>query len=169
MIEICQEKPGDEGLIRYVNEQAFSRADEANLVDALRKRNALVLSMIALEDSQIVGHIAFTEVMLCNSDCEFRAIGLGPMSVLPSYQRRGIGTQLIRAALDRCRQLGHEIVVVVGYPEFYSRFGFVPAKPRGLECEFDVPDDAFMVLELRRGVLAGRSGVVHYQDEFRQV
>jgi putative acetyltransferase len=91
------------------------------------------------------------------------------MAVLPSYQRRGIGSSLLRGALDECRELEYDAVVVIGHPEFYPRFGFGPAKLKGIRCEFDVPDDAFMVLELREDALAGRTGVVKYQPEFLEI
>ncbi|MHC4474085.1 MAG: GNAT family N-acetyltransferase [Planctomycetota bacterium] len=169
MTEFRVEKSGDEAAIRNVNEQAFGQPGEANLVDALRDHNAVVLSMVAVEDNEIVGHALFTEVTIYNPGGSFQALGLGPMAVLPAHQRGRIGSQLLKEALAKCRELGHEIVVVVGYPEFYSRFGFVPARGRGLECEFDVPDEAFMVLELRRGVLAGRTGCVRYRQEFRDM
>jgi putative acetyltransferase len=164
-----REKLGDEPAIRYVNEQAFDGPHEADLVDALRSHNAFVLSMVALEKDRIVGHILFTPVTISKTGLEFQALGLGPMAVLPPHQRRGIGSQLVRISLDECRRQGHDIVVAVGHPDFYSKLGFTPAKPRGIECEFDVPDEAFMVLELRENALAGRSGIVRYRDEFQDV
>jgi putative acetyltransferase len=164
-----REKVDDEPAIRYVNEQAFGRPHEANLVDALRNHNACVLSMVALEKGLIVGHILFTPVTIDKTPLQSQALGLGPMAVLPAYQRRGIGSQLVRIGFDECRRQGHEIVVVVGHPEFYSRFGFTPAKPCGIECEFDVPNDAFMVLELRKDALVGKTGVAKYQGEFRDL
>ncbi|HUU08019.1 MAG TPA: N-acetyltransferase, partial [Dehalococcoidales bacterium] len=96
----------------------------------------------------------------------FGAITLAPIAVLPAHQRQGIGSQLVRAGLEECRQLGHEIVVVVGHPDYYPRFGFAPGKPRGIGCEFEAPDEAWMVLELREGALAGRDGTVKFQPEF---
>jgi putative acetyltransferase len=102
-------------------------------------------------------------------NCTFDAICLAPISVLPEYQRQGIGAQLIRSGLELCRRLGHEMVVLVGHPDYYPRFGFVPAKALGIECEFDVPDEAWMILELKQGALAGRTGRVKFQPEFREV
>jgi len=93
---------------------------------------------------------------------------LTPMAVLPAHQRKGIGSQLVRVGLEACHRLGHDIVVVLGHPSYYPRFGFVPAKQRGIDCEFEVPDEAWMVLELREGVLAGRSGTVKYRPEFQE-
>lgn len=169
MIKFRQERPRDQLAVRRVNEQAFGTDEEANLVDALRKTNAFVLSMVTLDNGRVVAHALFTEVVVTEADSQLRALGLGPMAVLPSHQRRGIGSRLLQIALDKCRQLGYDVVVVVGHPEFYPRFGFTSAGPRGIECEFDVPDDAFMVLELRKNALAGRTGLVKYQPEFRGV
>ena len=167
MTDVRREKVGDEPAIRHVNERAFGAAEEANLVDALRKKDAFVLSMVAADNGQVVAHILFTETILAETTSPVRVLGLGPMAVLPSHQRRGIGSQMLQAALNECRQLDYDAVVVVGHPEYYPKFGFVPAKLRGLRCEFDVPDEAFMVLELRENALAGRTGLVKYQPEFR--
>jgi len=169
MISVLHEKPEDANAIRFVLEQAFGQSNEADLVDALRRRGALTFSLVALRENEVVGHILFSAVTIKSARVSFNAIGLGPMAVLPPYQRKGIGSQLVRIGLEQCRQAGHEIVVVLGYPDFYPRFGFAPAKPRGIHCEFDVPDDVFMVMELREGALAGRGGLVRYQPEFRSV
>ncbi|MDH4239681.1 MAG: N-acetyltransferase, partial [Phycisphaerae bacterium] len=139
MITFRQEEPGDQLAIRRVNEQSFGTCEEANLVDALRQANAIVLSMVALDGEDIIAHILFTEVVVMQADTQFAALGLGPMVVLPSHQRKGIGSRLMQIALDKCRRLDYDFVVVLGYPEFYSRFGFSPAKPYGISCEFDAP------------------------------
>ncbi len=73
----------------------------------------------------------------------------------------------MRDGLDACRRLGHDVIVVLGHPEFYPRFGFVTARPRGITCEYTVPDEAFMVAELSRGALRGRRGLVRYAPEFK--
>jgi putative acetyltransferase len=164
-----REQIGDEAAVRVLNEQAFGQPNEANLVDALRERGAFVLSMVATDNNQVVAHVLFTEAVVTEAHSQFRALGLGPMAVLPSYQRRGIGSRLLECALDKCREVDYDAVVVIGHPEFYPRFGFVPAKLKGIRCEFDVPDEAFMVLELREDTLAGRTGVVKYQPEFLEV
>ena len=167
MVTICHERPEDAKAIRFVLEGAFGQSNEADLVDALRRRGALTLSLVALRENEVVGHIVFSSVTIESAGSSFDAIGLGPMAVLPPYQGKGIGSQLVRNGLEHCRQGGHEIVVVVGHPAFYGRFGFVPTKHRGLHCEFDVPDDVFMVMELRQDALAGRGGLVKYQPEFK--
>jgi len=115
-----------------------------------------------------VGHIAFSRVKVEAEHSSFEAIALAPMSVLPANQRKGIGSQLVRAGLKECRHLGYEIVVVLGHPNYYPRFGFSPAKPKGIDCEFQVPDEAWMILELKDGALAGRRGTVRFQPEFSE-
>ena len=167
MVTILHERPGDAHAIRLVLEEAFGQSIEADLVDALRRRGALTLSMVALREDEVVGHILFSPVTIESAGSRFSAIALGPMAVLPPYQGKGIGSQLVRIGLEQCREAGHEIVFVLGYPDFYGRFGFVSTKHRGLHCEFDVPDDVFMVMELRQGALAGRGGLVKYQPEFK--
>jgi len=166
VLTIRREAPEDFDAIRHVNEQAFGRAVEADLVDHLRSRGVLTISLVATQDGEIVGHIAFSPVAVESGPASFEAITLAPIAVLPAHQRQGIGSQLVRAGLEECRQLGHEIVVVVGHPEYYPRFGFAPGKPRGIGCEFEAPDEAWMVLELREGALAGRDGIVKFQPEF---
>lgn len=169
MLTIRQETPEDIESIRYVNEKAFGQKEEAELVDKLRNRGAVTLSLIAVQEQQVVGHILFSPVTIESECLSSEAITLAPMAVLPAHQRREIGSQLVRAGLDECRRLGHEIVVVVGHPNYYPRFGFVLAKPEGIDCEFEVPDEAFMVSELRKGALAGRKGIVKFQPEFKGV
>ena len=169
MVAIFQERPEDANAIRFVLEEAFGQSIEADLVDALRRRGALTLSLVAVRENEVVGHIIFSPVTVESAGSSFNAIGLGPMAVLPPYQGKGIGSQLVRIGFEQCRQAGHEIVVVLGHPDFYARFGFVPTRYRGIHCEFDVPDDVFMVMELRQGALAGRGGLVKYQPEFKSV
>jgi putative acetyltransferase len=93
-------------------------------------------------------------------------MGLGPMAVLPLEQRNGIGSALVGEGLRRCKQLGAQAVVVVGHPRYYPRFGFAAAGRYGIRCEYDVPDDVFMVAELERGALRGASGVIRYDEVF---
>jgi putative acetyltransferase len=168
MLTIRRETPKDIDSIRYVNEQAFGQKEEAEIIDKLRKRDVVTLSLVAVQADQIVGHILFSPVSVESEHSSFEAITLAPMAVLPEYQRKGIGSQLVRIGLEECRRLGHEIVVVLGHPDYYPRFGFVPASTYGIKCKYDVPDEVFMALELRQGALSGRSGVVKYQPEFNE-
>ena len=168
MLTIRPETSEDVAAIRHVNEEAFGGTGEADLVEKLRSRQAFTLSLVATWEDKVVGHILFSPVIIESESLSFDAVGLGPMSVLPSYQRKAIGSQLIHTGLEECKCLGHEIVVVLGHPDYYPRFGFVPAKPKGIDCEFEAPDEAWMVLELREGALAGRRGTVEFQPEFRE-
>ena len=168
MLIIRPETPEDADSIGYVNEQAFGQESESELIEKLRNRGVLTISLVALQDGETVGHIAFSPVVIESGLSSFEAIALAPMAVLPAYQRKGIGGQLARAGLEECRRLGHEIVVLVGHPDYYPRFGFVPARPKDIECEFEVPEEAWMILELREGALAGKRGTVRFQPEFKE-
>jgi putative acetyltransferase len=166
VITVRPEAPADGDALRQVNTAAFGRPEEARLVDALRERARLYLGLVAIVDGAIAGHIAFTHATLHGDAADWDIAALGPMAVRPALQRSGIGSALVREGLEACRRLGHDLVVVVGHPGFYPRFGFVPARPRGITCEFAVPDDVFMVAELTPGARRGRRGVVRYAPEF---
>lgn len=154
--------------ISYVNEQAFGQENEAELVEKLGSRGVLTVSLVAIEDNRVVGHIAFSPVKVESESSSFEAIALAPMAVLPAYQGKGIGSQLVLAGLKECQLLGYDIVVVLGHCDYYPRFGFLPAKPEGINCEFELPDEAWMVLELRQGAIAGRRGTAKFQAEFQE-
>ena len=165
MASVRLEEDQDIEAIRHVNVAAFGGRVEADLVDLLRDRGKLLVSMVAESEGAIVGHIAFSLVVL-ESRAQVRGVGLGPMAVLPSMQRHGIGSVLVQAGLNRCRQLQYEFAVVLGHANYYPRFGFAPARRFALRCSWEVPDDVFMALELSAGALAGSSGLVTYEPEF---
>lgn len=146
MLSIRREIPGDIKSIRYVNEQAFGQENEARIIEKLRQRGALTISLVAVQDDEIVGHIAFSPVVVEAKGSSFEAIALAPMAVLPMHQRKGIGSQMVRVGLEECRRLGHGIVVVLGHPDYYPRFGFAQAITRGIECQFEAPEEAWMIL-----------------------
>jgi putative acetyltransferase len=167
MIDVRAERPFDFASVRDVNDRAFQSPVEGQIVERLRAA-ADAISLVAIRNDLVVGHILFTAVSL-EPPAEFRVAGLGPMSVLPEHQRSGIGSQLIRAGLDACRQHGYSAVVVVGHPTYYPRFGFEPAHTRGLTLpDFDVPQDVFMVVELDPGVRDQLRGAVRYRSEFAE-
>jgi putative acetyltransferase len=168
MVTIHPEQTKDFAGIRHVNERAFGQPNEANLVDALRAHKKVTLSLVALQENQIVGHILFSPVTITDEGMTFAALGLAPMAVLPEFQRQGIGSLLVNHGLEQCRQSGHNCVVVLGHPEYYPRFGFVPASKFGIKCEYDAPDAAFMIIELQQGALRGHSGTAKYQPEFNE-
>lgn len=171
MITIRPECPDDHEAVFQVNREAFGGESEARLVEALRRSLAFIpeLSLVALDGLRAVGHILFTKILVRGSGQSHDALALAPMAVLPAYQQQGIGSALVRRGLQDARALGHSVVIVVGHPEYYPRFGFVPAKPLGIHARFEVPNEAFMVLELRPNALRGVQGEVEYPLEFSQV
>jgi putative acetyltransferase len=169
MIKIRKETPVDFDAIRQVNTEAFGRENEAGLIEKLRQHGLLPISLVGVENNVIVGHISFCPMTVKSADTVFTVISLGTMAVLPSLQKKGIGSQLVKTGLKECRRLGENVVVVVGHPTYYPRFGFVPARAHGIDCEFaEAPDDAWMILELKDGALAGRQGTVFFPHEFRE-
>lgn len=168
---IRPETAADHGEIRKANKKAFGGKSESKLVDAVRESDFFVpeLSLVADAGGKVVGHILFTPVSIVEGEKEFPALALAPMCVLPEFQNKGIGSLLVRRGLEECARLGHKLVVVLGHPGYYPRFGFVPAGERGLKLPFEAPAEAFMVLELAPGALAGVSGTVEYPEPFHEV
>jgi len=169
MIVVRTETTEDHESVRRVNELAFEQPNEADLVDGLRANARPYISLVAVVDEQVVGHISFSPVSVESENGVFNAMGLAPMAVSPEYQNQGIGSQLVREGLKECQRLGHGIVVVVGHANYYPRFGVTPASLKGLRSEYDVPDEVFMVTELVPGALEGRHGLVKYHPEFGKV
>lgn len=168
MIVIRHEKPEDIPLISSVHEQAFKRDAEARLADKLRQACADHLSLVADDNGTIAGHILFTPVLIKN-DKVIQGMGLAPMAVLPSQQRRGIGTLLIKSGLQILQDKGCPFVIVLGYPDYYPRFGFQPASRFNIKSQWEgVPDEAFMVLVLDDKVLRNVSGIAMFRDEFNE-
>lgn len=164
-----QEIAADVVALETINTLAFGRPNEAALVAALRAQAHPFLSLVAEIQGQIVGHICFSPITI-NGDYETSTeIGLAPLAVLPGWQNRGVGSALVRVGLAECQRLGSHVVVVLGHPDYYPRFGFTVASAKGLRCEYDVRDEAFMVAELTPGALAGRTGLVKYHPAFQTV
>jgi putative acetyltransferase len=169
-VTIRPERASDIEAIRAVNVAAFGRpghpADEAGMVDALRANGKAVLSLVAEVDGVVVGHVMFSPVTFETASPALPAVGLGPVGVRPERQGRGIGSALVRAGLDECRRLGYGSVFLVGWPAYYNRFGFQPAHLYGLRPPQEPRlRDAFQVIELQAGALAGASGVVREAEE----
>ena len=168
MIIIRAETADDIPAVRRVNELAFGQPDEADIVDALRANARPHISLVAVSEGQVVGHIFLSPVTLEAEDSGSAILGLAPMAVLPEFQKQGVGSHLVREGLKECQRIGCDVVVVLGHPEYYPRFGFVPASQKGLRCEYPVPDEVFMVAELKPNALSGR-GLVRYRPEFGRV
>jgi len=166
MITIREEQPQDIKAIRKVNIRAFGQNQEADVVDKLRQNRNDLMSLVAVIQNQIVGHILFSPATIESEDRTIRGIGLAPMAVLPEYQRQGIGSELIRTGTARLKSKGCPFVIVVGHAEYYPRFGFEPASHYGIRSEWDVPDDAFMILVLNESEMQGSAGVARYRPEF---
>jgi putative acetyltransferase len=144
VLTIRPEHPTDREQVFEVNQLAFGQPDEARLVQALRRSHAFIpeLSLVAVEDERIVGHILFSCIGVRSGTTTHEALALAPMAVLPARQRVGIGASLVRRGLADARHLGHRIVIVVGHPEYYPRFGFVPGEPLGVRPPFEVSPGA---------------------------
>jgi putative acetyltransferase len=147
VIVVRSERPGDRDAIRRVNELAFGERSEADLVEALRDSDAWLpgFSLVAEDGAGIVGHVLFSLLRL---DTGPELLSLGPMAVLPGRQRAGVGTSLVRHGLGRAQRTEYPLVVVLGHPDYYSRFGFRPARTYGIETPYDAPDEAWMALPL---------------------
>ncbi|HWN98790.1 MAG TPA: N-acetyltransferase [Blastocatellia bacterium] len=169
MSTVRTEQVEDHDSIRHVVELAFGQPNEANLVEALRQHAHPHISLVALIDDEVVGHIFFSPVSIESEGYAFGAMGLAPLAILPGHQCKGIGTELVWAGLKECLLIGHEVVVVLGHSEYYPRFGFTPAANKGIRSEYDVPDEVFMIAELIPGALRGRKGLVKYHPEFGKV
>jgi putative acetyltransferase len=168
MITIRPEAAEDYAAIREVTLLAFGQEVEAQLVEDLRRLPDFIpeLSLVAVQDGEVVGHILFSPMAIETEKGAVPALSLAPMSVRPEWQNQGIGSQLVREGLKRCRSMGHEVVVVVGHPDYYPRFGFSSARAKGLEASFEVPDEAFLVLDLAPGALDGITGTIKYPPPY---
>ena len=167
-MQIRTEEQKDWTSVHAVNASAFETPAEANLVDALRARARPIVSLVAEAEGSVVGHILFSPVALSDHP-NLEIMGLAPVAVLPVQQRKGIGSALVRTGLQRCKKLGFGAVVVLGHPEYYPRFGFLPSRHFGIGCEYEVPQEVFMVVELNSGFLRGVSGTIKYHAAFKEV
>jgi putative acetyltransferase len=160
-ITIRDESAADREGIRRVHLQAFPSDAEARLVDQLRADGDLTISLVALVADEVVGHIAMSPVAIDGSPV---GLGLAPVAVAPELQRSGVGSALVRRSLAFCRAEAVPLVVVLGEPAYYGRFGFIPAVALSLRDTFG-GGDAFQAI-----VLAAepppRTGVVHYARAF---
>ncbi|WP_226576012.1 GNAT family N-acetyltransferase [Microseira wollei] len=171
MISILSETAEDIAAIREVVTAAFGRPNEAALVEIIRNSPNFIpeLSLVAKEDGKVLGHILFSLVAIETQKGNVEAIALAPLCVTPTHQRQSIGAQLVQAGITKCRELDHNIIILVGHPHYYPRFGFQKASQFGIQAPFTVPDSAFMVLELKPDALTGISGIVRYPEYFNEV
>jgi putative acetyltransferase len=165
MIEVREEHPSDIAPVRELNRCAFGQDRESNIVDALRTNEGVLLSLVATIDDRVVGHIMYSPISVASVS----GAALGPMAVLPEHQRQGIGSKLIEAGNRKIEDAGYPFIIVVGHAEYYPRFGFRPASEYGITCEWDVPDEVFMLLVLNEAKMRGASGLAKYRPEFSTV
>jgi len=164
-VTIRHETPGDHDAVRELNRRAFGQDDEAALIDRLRAEGYARLSLVAVLDGRVVGHILFSDLAIQTRDGPLPALLLAPMAVLPERQRQGIGSELVRAGLRRGRERGQRIVFVVGHPEFYPRFGFSHGLTRSIDSPFS-GEEAFMAVELEPGAMQGLRGRIEFPPPF---
>jgi len=166
VIEIREERADDIAAVRDLNRRAFGQDQESNIVDALRANGAALLSLVATLNDRVVGHIMYSPLSI---DGKFEGAALGPMAVFPECQRRGIGSKLIKAGNRKLKDDGCPFIIVVGHADYYPRFGFKPASEHGIKCEWDVPDNVFMLPVLDQAKMAGVAGLAKYRPEFSSV
>lgn len=171
MVAIRQQTAEDDLAVYRVNAQAFGRDVEARLVEGLRANPDYVpeLSLVAEVGGEIVGHILFSPISIEVAKEAIPAISLAPLAVLPEHQNMGIGSALVMRGLEACCSLGHRIVIVLGHPNYYPRFGFSTELAKELACPFGEAGDAWMAIELQLGALRGVRGKVHYPKQFENV
>lgn len=170
---IRREKPANYDTVFKVIQESFKNEEFSNkreqfLVRNLRNSSAFVpeLSLVAVLDDEIVGHILLTRIKIKNGHKETPSLALAPVTVLPKYQNRGIGSTLIEHAHQKARSLGYTSIILLGHPDYYPRFGYQKASTFGITLPFDVPDDHCMAIELTDDALKSVSGIVEYPNEF---
>lgn len=166
-VVIEPEDPSDADAVREVHVAAFDgRTEEADLVEALRDGGDMVLALVARQRGEVVGHVAFSRVMVDDPGGPEGAIGLAPVGVRPDMQHRGLGARLVEAGLEQLQSLGENVVLVVGSPAYYGRFGFTAAAAEPYPSPYSGP--YFMARLLTDPATAPR-GAVTYPDAFELV
>lgn len=154
----------------FLNEE-YSDKREHLLVNRIRKSDAFIpeLSLVALNQGKdVIGHILLSKIKIVDGENAVDSLALAPVSVTPEYQKKGIGCQLIHAALENAKDLGYRSVIVLGHKDYYPQFGFKPASLWSIQAPFEVPDEVFMALELTENSLENIQGVVHYSKAFSE-
>lgn len=171
-IQIRPETVADQQSIYRLIELAFGQSNESRLVDLFRKDDCFIpeLSLVALMNEQIIGHIIFTKIVIKGEEGrETASLALAPMAVLPEHQKSGVGGKLIRAGLAAAKKIGHQSVIVMGHKDYYPKFGFVPAERWEIGTHYEVPSEYFMAMELLPGALSNAKGIVEYSAPFSQI
>ena len=169
-ITIRREEDNDHIQIYEVNKLAFQQENEGKLIAKIRKSENFIpeLSIVAELDNRIVGHILFSKIKIAG-DSDYESLALAPMAVIPEFQKKRIGSELIKKGMDKAKELGFDSIIVLGHKEYYPKFGFQRASKWDIKCPFEVPDEVFMAIELTEKALEGKAGTVKYPDEFNEV
>ena len=168
MLEIRQENKNDYEQVYNVVKTAFENAEhsdgnEQDLVNDLRKSDSFIpeLSLVAVKDNKIVGHILFTKIKIG----KYEELALAPLAVLPKYQRQGIGKKLIKTGHKIAKELGYNYSIVLGSEKYYPKFGYISAIEYGIKAPFEVPNENFMAIKLKDTEVEIK-GTVQYAKEF---
>ncbi|MEG0857891.1 MAG: N-acetyltransferase [Terrisporobacter sp.] len=172
-IHIRQEELNDNHIVYDLIKSAFESAehsdgDEQNLVNRLRTSESFIpeLSLVAVENDTIIGHILFTKLFIADYDTKYESLGLAPLAVSPDHQNKGVGGKLINEGLKVAKELGYRSAIVLGSEKYYPRFGFLEAKNFEIKPPFEVPSENFMAIELVENSLENVNGIVVYPKEF---
>ena len=166
---IREEHPDDIKDIRQIHRQAFGQDMEADIVDTLRINCKDLLSLVAVEEGRLIGHSLFSPAWIRNPHDNIAGMGLAPMAVLPEWQRRGVGSRLVREGIERLAAGRCPFIIVLGHPDYYPRFGFQIASRFGIRCHWEgVPDEAFLILWLNPCLPERISGLAEFREEFNQ-
>jgi putative acetyltransferase len=167
-VYIVAEGPEDISGIRLVNQLAFDGDYEADVVDRLRRNCPSILSLVAKQGEEVIGHILFSPARIVQVEgWTISGMGLAPLAVHPQYQNKGIGSALCQVGMQRMEVESYPFVIVLGHPTYYPRFGFVKASSHGIRCAFKgVPDEAFMIRILDTATMFGVTGTAYYRQEF---
>jgi putative acetyltransferase len=167
MITIREENKNDLIAIKNVNDKAFGQLEEGNIIDKIRASEAQVHSFVAEKDNTIVGHIYYSEAKIDFNNEAIIGMGLAPMSVLPEYQKKGIGKKLINESLEILKKRPISFIIVLGHEEYYPKFGFEIASKYDIKCQWDgVPDEAFMIMILDKEKMSNVHGIAKYRTEW---
>ncbi|MFA8435614.1 MAG: GNAT family N-acetyltransferase [Marinifilaceae bacterium] len=170
-IQVLPEQKQHYNTITMINDMAFGQEAEGQLVIKLRKNRKFrkELSLVACMGPEVVGHILFFPIDILKEDGTHPTLALAPMSVIPELQGLGIGSELVKKGLAKAKKLGYDSVIVLGHEDYYPRFGFQPASHWKIIAPFEVPDAAFLAIELEKGALENAAGKVQYPKEFDNV
>jgi len=167
-IKIRHERKNDYDEIKRINDLAFGQENEGKMIEALRKTSNYDtrLSLVAILDNNIIGHILFYQVKIKTNQGKLTVLSLAPIAVHPHYQNKGIGSQLVRKGIEVAKDCGFDAIIVVGHPTYYPRFGFKKASIYEIKCPFEVPDEAFLALEIKENILKNCKGTIEFPKEY---